>query len=86
MAARRLSRLQPRILKCLLAQYQGTRGGIVIGHHALVQTVGGDKSTISHSLRTRETQGVIEIGCTPSGKADYVDLTSEGRKVASKTK
>jgi DNA-binding MarR family transcriptional regulator len=70
----------------LLAQYQRTRGGIVIGHREWVQTLGGDKSNISHSLRTLETRGVIEIGRTPGGKADYVDLTSEGRKLICKTK
>ncbi len=54
MAARRLSRLQNRILRCLLAQYQRAQGGIAMGHLALVQTLGGDKSNISHSLRTLE--------------------------------
>jgi DNA-binding MarR family transcriptional regulator len=49
-----------------------------MGHFELVQALGSDKSTISHSLRTLETRGLITIGCTPGGKADYLALTPEG--------
>ena len=52
MAARRLSRLQRHILRCLLRQYQHTNGVIAMGHRALVQTLRQDKSKISHSLHT----------------------------------
>ena len=84
MAARRLSRLQRHVLLRLLAQYELTQGGLSMDHSELVQAVKGDKSNISHSLRTLETRGLISIGRSPGGKAAYVDLTSEGRKLASK--
>ena len=83
MAARRLSRLQRHILRCLFMQYQRTNGVIAMGHRALVQTLRQDKSNISHSLRTLAARGLIVIGRTPGGKADSLDLTAEGRKVAS---
>lgn len=83
MVARRLSRLQRRILKCLMAEYQRTQGGTSLAHVVLVRGLRADKSTISHSLRTLESGGVIAIGRTPGGKADSVDLTPEGRKLAS---
>jgi DNA-binding MarR family transcriptional regulator len=82
MAARRLSRLQRRILKRLMAEYERTQGGTSLAHIDLVQGLRSDKSTISHSLRTLEAQGLIAIGRTPGGKADWVNLTPEGRKLA----
>lgn len=84
MAARRLSRLQRHLLQRLLAQDQLTQGGLAMDHAELVQAVKGDKSNISHSLRTLETRGLITIGRTPGGKAAYVALTLEGRHLASK--
>jgi DNA-binding MarR family transcriptional regulator len=83
MVARRLSRLQRRILKCLMAEYQRSQGGTSLAHVDLVRGLRGDKSTISHSLRTLAARGLIAIGRTPGGKADSVDLTPEGRKLAS---
>jgi DNA-binding MarR family transcriptional regulator len=83
MAARRLSRLQRHILRCLLTQYQRTNGVIAMGHQALVQTLSQDKSNISHSLRTLAARGLIVIGRPPGGKADWLALTAEGRKRAS---
>ena len=83
MAPRRLSRLQRNILAGLFAQHQRTWGHVIMGHYALVQALGHNKSTLSHSLRTLETRGLIRIGRMPGGKADLVDLTSEGLKWAS---
>lgn len=83
MAARRLSRLQRHILRCLLRQYQHTNGVIAMGHRALVQTWRQDKSNVSHSLHTLAARGLIVMGRTPGGKADSLDLTAEGQKVAS---
>lgn len=83
MASRRLSRLQRHILQRLLAHDQLTQGRFSIGHLELVQLINRDKSNISHSLRTLETRGFITMGRTPGGKAEYVVLTSEGRKLAS---
>ena len=48
-----------------------------MGHDALVQALGHNKSNLSHSLRLLETRGFIRMGRTPGGKADVVDLTSE---------
>jgi DNA-binding MarR family transcriptional regulator len=83
MAARRLSRLQRQILRCLLTQAQRTSGVIGMGHHELVQTLRQDKSNISHSLRTLAARGLIVIRRTPGGKADALALTAEGQKIAS---
>jgi DNA-binding MarR family transcriptional regulator len=82
MAPRRLSRLQRRILRCLLAEYRRTNGGTSLGHADLVKALGGDKGNISHSLRTLETRELITIGRTSGGQASSVDLTSEGRELA----
>jgi DNA-binding MarR family transcriptional regulator len=83
MTTRRLSRLQRRILSRLAAEYERTRGLISMSHFDLVQVLGSDKSTISHSLRTLEARGLIRVGCTPGRKADFVNLTPEGRKMTS---
>lgn len=83
MATHRLSRLQRHILRCVFAQYQRTQGRMAMGHLELVQALGRDKSNISHSLCTLETRGLITIGRTPGGKADSLDLTAAGRKMAS---
>jgi DNA-binding MarR family transcriptional regulator len=82
MATRRLSRLQRHILRCLLMQYQRTNGAISMGHRELVQTLRQDKSNISHSLHTLAARGLIVIGRTSGGKAESLDLTAEGQKVA----
>ncbi|ETX03633.1 MAG: hypothetical protein ETSY1_46680 (plasmid) [Candidatus Entotheonella factor] len=84
MAAQRLSKLQRRIMRHLFAQYQRTQGGIAMGHLELAQTLGHDKGNLSHSLKTLEARGWVEVGRTPGGQADYVDLTPEGRKLACK--
>lgn len=83
MAPRRLSRLQRQILRQLFEQDQRTRGGIIMGHFELVQRLSHDKGNISHSLRTLEARGLIRSIRTPGGQANSVDLTSEGRKLAS---
>ena len=83
MVAQRLSRLQKRIMRLLLAEHHRTRGGTSMGHVELVKALGGDKSNISHSLRTLEVRGMIVIGRTPGGQADSLYLTPEGLKKAS---
>ena len=82
MASRRLSRLQRHILKCLIAEYRRTQGGTLLGHYELVQSLGRDKSNVSHSLRPLEARGLIVISRTSGGQANTVDLTSEGRNLA----
>jgi DNA-binding MarR family transcriptional regulator len=66
-----------------MADYRRTQGGILLGHYELVQSLGRDKTNVSHSLRTLEAQGLIVISRTPGGQANTVDLTSEGRNLAS---
>ena len=80
MATVRLSRLQKRIL-CWLAGDEQRRGGVVSSSHPeLVGAVPSAKGNISHSLRLLERQGLIVVGRTPGGKAEYVYLTPEGRQ------
>jgi DNA-binding MarR family transcriptional regulator len=83
MAPQRVSRLQKHILRLLMAEHHRTRGGISMGHLELVKALAGDKSNISHSLRTLETRGWIVIGRTAGGRAEYLDLTPEGLEKAS---
>jgi DNA-binding MarR family transcriptional regulator len=83
MARRRVSRLQKRILRLLVAEYHRTQGGAAGSHYELVKALGGDKGNISHSLRTLEERGWLVILRTPSGQANSIDLTPEGLKNAS---
>jgi hypothetical protein len=64
MARPRVSRLQKHVLRLLMAEYHRTHGGTSMGHLELVKALAGDKSNISHSLRTLETRGWIVIGRT----------------------
>lgn len=82
MATRRTSQLQKRIIRWLLADYQRTAGSASSSHWELVRILGGDKGNISHSLHTLEARGLIVIGRSPGGKAEYVLLTEKGRKWA----
>jgi len=82
MATQRVSRLHKYILRVLLAEHHRTRGRISMGHLDLVKALGGDKSNISHSLRTLETRGWIVIGRTSGGRAESLDLTPAGLKKA----
>jgi DNA-binding MarR family transcriptional regulator len=52
----------------------------VIHKNIFVQAL---KSNVSHSLRTLEARGLIVISRTSGGQANTVDLTSEGRNLAS---
>jgi DNA-binding MarR family transcriptional regulator len=83
MARRRVSRLQKRILRLLMADHHRIQGGAASRHYELVKAVGGDKGNISHSLRTLEERGWIVILRTPGGQAHAIDLTPEGLKNAS---
>ena len=83
MAARRLSRLQRQILRCLLTQAQRTPGVLGMEHRELVQALRQDKRNISHSLCTLAARGLIVIHRTPGGKADALHLTAVGQKRAS---
>ena len=83
MARRRVSRLQKRILRLLVAEHRRTQGGTSSSHYELVKALDGDKSNISHSLHPLEERGWIVILRTPGGQAHAIDLTPEGLKNAS---
>lgn len=79
MAATRLSQLQKRILRGLAADAQRTKGVIASSHQELVRALQGDKSNISHSLRTLEARGWLVIGRSFGGYAESVILTPKGQ-------
>jgi hypothetical protein len=84
MAAVRLSRLQTRMLRWLVADEQRTRGMITSRHPELVAARPSAKGNISHRLRRLETQGRIVMTRTPGGKTASVSLTAAGRQKAFK--
>jgi DNA-binding MarR family transcriptional regulator len=83
MTTQRVSRLQKRMLRLLLAEHHHPHGGMAMGYRELVKVLAGDQSNSSHSLRTLETRGWIVIGRTRGGRAESLDLTPAGLKKAS---
>jgi DNA-binding MarR family transcriptional regulator len=79
----RLSQLQKRILRWLVADHQRTKGIITSRHEELVRALQRDKGNVSHSLRTLEVRGWIVIGRSSGGKAASLMLTPEGQTWAS---
>jgi DNA-binding MarR family transcriptional regulator len=84
MAPERLSQLQRRALVWLLADAQRTRGTMAASHEDLVQALGHDKGNLSTSLKGLERKGLVTITRTAGGRAEAVDLTSEGRQRAAR--
>jgi DNA-binding MarR family transcriptional regulator len=82
MAVARLSRLQKRLLEWLRRDHQRTQGRTSSSHDELVRAFSRDKGNLSHSLRTLEARGVLVIGRSPGGKAEYVFLTAAGHHQA----
>jgi len=80
MTATRLSRLQKQMLRWLHADERRSRGVIASRHQELVQAVPSAKGHMSHSLRLLDTRGLIRIGRSPGGRAEYVTLTTAGRQ------
>ena len=78
MVATRFSQLQTQVLRWLVADHQRTHGVIASRHPDLVRALQRDKGNISHSLRTLEQHGLLIIGRSPGGKAEYVCLTLAG--------
>jgi DNA-binding MarR family transcriptional regulator len=83
MVAQRLSRLQKRILRWLVAEAQRTQGSTASSHQERVEEVRGDKGNITRSLQTLEVREWIVIGRTRGGKAEYLYLTPKGHEKAS---
>lgn len=82
MAVHRFSRLQKRLLTWLAVDHQRTRGVTASSHQELIRALAGDKGNISHSLRTLEARGLLVIGRSPGGQAQYVRLTTKGQNWA----
>lgn len=77
-AARRLSKLQKRMLCWLDTEERRTRRISSSSHQQLVQALPHAKGNISHSLRLLEAQGLLTIGRSPGGQAENVRLTATG--------
>ncbi len=76
MAPYRLSHLQRRILAWIKTEYVRTKGSVAPGNQALVTALSDvDKVSISRSLKNLEAKGLISVGRTPGGKAEYLVLT-----------
>lgn len=82
MAAERLSALQRRILAWLQAHEQRTRGTLSASYPQLMQALWHEKGNLSHSLRNLEAKGLVRMNRTAGGKAEALDLTPQGRKLA----
>ena len=82
MGTRRFSRLQKRLLAWLAVDERRTGRVISSSHQDLIVALQGDKSNISHSLRTLEARSLLVIGRSRGGKAESLYLTSEGQKWA----
>ena len=82
MATSRLSRLQKRILRWLVADHHRTHGVILSSHEELVKALGGYKGNVSRSLQTLETRGWIITGRSPGGNAHHLRLTLKGHQKA----
>jgi len=76
MAQHRLSRLQKRILDWLRQEYVRTKGSVSPGNQQLVEVLSDEHHhSISRSLKNLEAKGLITIGRTPGGTAEYLNLT-----------
>jgi len=74
--AQRLSHLQRRILHWLRHKYIRTKGTVAPGNQELVAALSDiNKVSISRSLKNLETKGLITVGRTAGGKAEYLVLT-----------
>jgi hypothetical protein len=82
MAGMRLSRLQRRILRWLVAEEQRTRGMLSSSHPELVAALPSAKGNIRHSLRRLAMQGLVVVLRTPGGKTESVYLTPAGQQKA----
>jgi len=82
MATPRLSRLQKRILRWLVADHHRTNGVILSSHEELVKALDAYKGNVSRSLQTLETRGWIIMGRSPGGNAHHLRLTVAGQQKA----
>ena len=79
MPTARLSQLQKRILRWLVADHQRTKGMITSSHEELVRALQRDKGQVSPSRRTWEVRGWLVLGRSFGGKAESLRRTPEGQ-------
>lgn len=79
----RLSKLQKHMLCWLDTEERRTDRLFSSSHHQLMRSLPNAKGNVSHSLRSLEARGLVEIGRSLGGQAEYVRLTSEGCQKAS---
>lgn len=83
MAAQRLSQLQKHILLWLAVETRRTRGTLSPSYTELAQepeACGTFKSNASRSVKNLEAKGLVFVGRTAGGQAEYLNLTSEGQQ------
>jgi len=72
----RLSYLQRRILIWLRHEYRRTKGTVAPANQELVAALFDfNKVSISRSLKNLEAKGLVTVGRTPGGKAEFLVLT-----------
>ena len=79
MAAQRLSRLQRRILCYVYEAEASSDWHTWPSHVEVVRALGGNKGTLSVSIRNLEAKGLLKVYRTRGGYADSLWLTPEGR-------
>ena len=79
MTTHRLSGLQRRILRQISQAEARSKWRVTASHDGLVRALGGNKGTLSTSVRNLEAKGLIKVWRTPGGKAESVELTREGK-------
>jgi len=76
MSPQRLSRLQKRILAWIESEYVRTKGSVSPGNQQLVEALSDEHHhSISRSIKNLEAKGLITVGRTPGGTAEYLNLT-----------
>jgi DNA-binding MarR family transcriptional regulator len=74
---------QARLMAWLAAEEeQRTRGTMAASYAELVRTLAHEKGNLSHSLANLEAKGLVRMNRTPGGKAEALDLTPQGQKLA----
>jgi len=76
MTQQRLSHLQRRILIWLRHEYRRTKGTISPSNQKLIAALSDiNKISISRSLKNLEAKGLISVGRTAGGIAEFLVLT-----------
>ncbi len=63
----------------LAAEVVRSKGSVSPAHMDLVRALAGEHhQSISRSLKNLEVKGLVTVGRTPGGEAEYVNLTRQG--------